>query len=109
MTPENRSAPDPRSSEASRAGANVCLAADGAPNSTPSPEAQAARIEALDALRFDYIAEAFGYVASLAISAQEAANRGNAALLEIHARQTRAALVSALEVRRDLGSTEAAP
>ena len=30
-------------------------------------------VAALDALRFDYIAELFGYVASYAISAQEAA------------------------------------
>jgi hypothetical protein len=59
---------------------------------------------ALDALRFDYIVEALGYVASYAISAQEAARRGNAVLLEVHARQARLALVSALEVRRELGA-----
>jgi hypothetical protein len=66
----------------------------------PSPET----VAALDALRFEYIADMFGYVASYAISAQEAANQCNPALLEIHAKQARLALVSALEVRRELGA-----
>jgi hypothetical protein len=65
-----------------------------------SPDA----VVALDALRFDYIAELFGYVASYAPSAQESARRGNVTLLEAHAKQDRLALVSALETRRELGS-----
>lgn len=63
---------------------------------------------ALDGVRFEYLADVFGYVASFALSAQEAARRGNAALVEVHARQARVALLSALEVRRELGSAEAA-
>jgi hypothetical protein len=63
---------------------------------------------ALDGLRFEYLAEVFGYVASFALSAQEAARRSNGALVEVHARQVRVALLSALEVRRELVSAEAA-
>jgi hypothetical protein len=60
--------------------------------------------DALDYGRFEYLAEAFDVLASLAVSAREAARRHNANLLEIHARQARAALVEALEVRRSLGA-----
>lgn len=63
---------------------------------------------ALDGLRFEFLTEVFGYLASFALSAQEAARRGNAVLVEVHARQARAALMSALEVRRELVSAEAA-
>lgn len=63
---------------------------------------------ALDALRFEFLTEVFGYLASFALSAQQAARRSNAALVEFHARQARVALLSALEVRRDLGSAESA-
>lgn len=62
---------------------------------------------ALDALRFEFLTEVFGYLASFALSAQEASRRGNAVLIEVHAQQARAALLSALEVRRELGSGEA--
>lgn len=62
---------------------------------------------ALDVLRFKYLIEVFGYLASFALSPQEAARRGNAALVEVHSRQARAALMSVLEVQRD-GSAEAA-
>jgi hypothetical protein len=61
-------------------------------------------IGALDYGRFEYLAEAFDVLASLAVSAREAAGRHNASLLEIHAKQARAALVDALEVRRSLGA-----
>jgi hypothetical protein len=101
---ENGPAPEPRGGERSEAGANVCLAADDGSNTTSSPGPQAALLATLNALRFEYIAEMFGYVASYAISAQEAANRFNPALVEVHARQARHALVSALEVRRELGT-----
>ena len=106
---ENGPALEPRGGERSEAGANVCLGADDGSTTTPPPGPQPALLATLDALRFDYIAELFGYVASYAISAQEAARRGNAALLEVHAKQARLALISALETRRELGSPEAAP
>jgi hypothetical protein len=60
--------------------------------------------DALDYGRFEYLAETFDLLASLAVSAREAARRGNASLLEIHAKQARAALIEALEVRRSLGA-----
>jgi hypothetical protein len=59
--------------------------------------------DALDLGRFEYLAEAFDVLASLAVSAREAAWRHNANLLEIHAKQARTALIEALEVRRSLG------
>ena len=99
----DRPAPEARGGEHSETGANVCIAADDGSNTTPPPTPQAALLATLDALRFEHIAEMFGYVASYAISAQEAANRCNSALLEVHAKQARLALVSALEVRRELG------
>jgi hypothetical protein len=105
---ETRSAPAGRGGEPCEAGAKVCLEADDGSTATPPPAPQVvALLAALDALRFEYLVEAFGYVASLAASAQEAARRGNAALLEIHAKQARLALISALETRRELGSLEA--
>jgi hypothetical protein len=105
--PDNRSTPEPRGGEASEGGASVHVAVDNGSNTTHSSDPQAARVAALDHLRFDYIAEAFGYVQSFAVSAREAAWRGNRELLEVHARQTCDALKSALEVRRELGSLEA--
>ncbi len=106
---ENGPAPEARGGEHSEAEAKVCVAADDGSNTTPPPGPQAALLATLDALRFDYIAELFGYVASYAISAQEAARRGNSALLEVHAKQARLALISTLETRRELGSSEGAP
>lgn len=61
-------------------------------------------IDALDFGRFEYFAEAFDVLARFAVSAREAAWRHNASLLEIHAKQMRAALIEALEVRRSLGA-----
>jgi hypothetical protein len=58
--------------------------------------------DALDYGRFAYLAEAF--LASLAVSAREAARRHNASLLEVHAKQARMALIEALEFRRSLGA-----
>jgi hypothetical protein len=55
------------------------------------------------ALRFDYIAELLG-IASYTVSAQEAGRRGKAALLEVHAKAAHLALISALEVWRELGT-----
>jgi hypothetical protein len=80
-------------------------------DTAPPSSAQEDRdtIAALDALRFEYLTEVFAYVESFAASAREAARRGNAVLLEVHAKQARLALVSALETRRELGSREAAP
>jgi hypothetical protein len=43
--------------------------------------------DALDYGRFEYLAEAFDVLASLAVSAREAAWRHNASLLEIHANE----------------------
>lgn len=60
--------------------------------------------EALEYGRFEYLAETFDVLASLAVSAREAARRHNASLLEIHAKEARAALIEALEVRRLLGA-----
>ena len=60
--------------------------------------------DALDYGRFEYLAEAFDVLASLAVSAREAARRHNANLLEIHAKQARAALIEVLEARRSLGA-----
>ena len=97
-------AAEARGGEHSEAAANVSVAAADGSKTTPAPCPQAALLATLDALRFEYIAEMFGYVASYAISAQEAANRCNPALLEVHARQARLAIVSALEVRRELGT-----
>jgi hypothetical protein len=51
----------------------------------------------------DYIAELLG-IASYAVSAQEAGRRGKAALLEVHAKAAHLALISALEVWRELGT-----
>jgi hypothetical protein len=67
---------------------------------SPSPTLN----DALDYGRFEYVAEAFDVVASLAVSAREAARRHHANLLEIHAKQARAALIEALDVRRSLGA-----
>jgi hypothetical protein len=61
--------------------------------------------DALDYGRFEYLTEAFDVLASLAVSAREAARRGNANLLEIHAKQARAALIEALQVRKSLGAS----
>lgn len=60
--------------------------------------------DALDYGRFEYLAETFDVLASVAVSAREAARRQNASLLEIHAKQARAVLVEALEVWRLLGA-----
>jgi hypothetical protein len=60
--------------------------------------------DALDYGRFEYLAETFDVLASLAVSAREAARRHNASLLEIHAKQARCALIEELEVRRLLGA-----
>lgn len=106
---ENGPAPEPRGGERSEAGANVCLAADDGSTTTPPPGPLVAPLAALDGLRFEYLVEAFGYVASFAASAQEVARRGNRELLEVHAKQARLALVSAREVRREFGSGKTAP
>jgi hypothetical protein len=102
----DRPAPEARGGEHSEAGANVCVAADDGSTTTPPPGPQVALLASLDGLRFEYLVEAFGYVASFAASAQEAARRGNSALLEVHAKRARLALVSALEIRRELGGAD---
>jgi hypothetical protein len=71
----DRPAPAPREGEHSEAGANVCVAADAGSNTALPARPQAALLATLDALRFVYIAELFGYVASYAVSAGEAARR----------------------------------
>lgn len=104
---ENGAAPEPRGSECPEAEANVCLAADDGSNTAPPPSPEAPLVATVDALRFECIAEMFGYVSSNTITAQEAANWRSPPLLEVHAKQARLAFVSALKVGRGLGAVEA--
>lgn len=71
--------------------------------------APSSAVDAVDLLRFDFLVETLDVAASFAVSAREAARRGNPELLRLHAGQARQAVDAALEVVAELGSLEKAP
>ena len=77
-------------------------------NTAPSQDAPPSVVDAVDLARFDYLAEVLDYAASYAVSAREAARRGNHELLRLHVNQAKMAVDAAAEVEAELGSLDTA-
>lgn len=68
---------------------------------SPSPAAR----ELCDRLRFQLISETLDLISSYATSGAEAAWRGDRAMLELHLKQTRLSLLTAIETFKALGAS----